>query len=184
MQKSFELIYQKGYQSTSIDDIIATTQVTKGAFFYHFKSKEEMGLAIIRELMSPDMISFSTIHLKNPGNVRTNIYKMMESLLLKNDFFKVEYGCPLVNLIGEMSSRNLSFQKSLKLIILAWQAEIETALLEAQKEGSISKEHDSKKISQFIIANYSGARYLGKVYGKTSYKTFLEEFKKYLNCLS
>jgi TetR/AcrR family transcriptional repressor of nem operon len=51
LQKAFELIYVKGYQTTSIDDIIATTQVTKGAFYYHFKNKDEMGLAIINEIL-------------------------------------------------------------------------------------------------------------------------------------
>lgn len=51
LRKAFELIYEKGYQTTSVDEIIATTQVTKGAFYYHFKTKDEMGLAIINELM-------------------------------------------------------------------------------------------------------------------------------------
>ncbi|RAJ08805.1 TetR family transcriptional regulator [Chitinophaga skermanii] len=41
LQKAFELIYVKGFQTTSIDDILATTQVTKGAFYYHFKNKDE-----------------------------------------------------------------------------------------------------------------------------------------------
>jgi len=49
LRKAFELIYRQGYQATSIDEIIATTAVTKGALFYHFKNKEEMGLAIINE---------------------------------------------------------------------------------------------------------------------------------------
>jgi TetR/AcrR family transcriptional regulator, transcriptional repressor for nem operon len=40
LQNAFQLIYVKGYQSTSIDDIIATTHVTKGAFFHHFQNKE------------------------------------------------------------------------------------------------------------------------------------------------
>jgi len=53
LQKSFELIYAKGYQNASIDDILATTQVTKGAFYYHFKNKDEMGIAIINELLEP-----------------------------------------------------------------------------------------------------------------------------------
>ncbi|PRY52769.1 TetR family transcriptional regulator [Arcticibacter pallidicorallinus] len=112
IQKSFDLIYQKGYQATSVDEIIATTQVTKGAFFYHFKNKEEMGLAVISEIMSPRMSKFSTAYLRKGGDVRTNIYKMLEALLLKNDFFKVEYGCPLVNLIEEMSAHNQAFKKT------------------------------------------------------------------------
>lgn len=32
LKKAFQLIYPKGYQATSIDDILATTKVTKGAF--------------------------------------------------------------------------------------------------------------------------------------------------------
>lgn len=184
IQKSFELIYKNGYQSTSIDDIIATTRVTKGAFFYHFKSKEEMGLAVIKEKMSPSMVAFSTAVLKNPGNVRINLYKMMEALLLKNDFFIVEYGCPVVNLVEEMSAINSAFQKSLKRVIVNWQAEIESALSLAQDNGQMSKEHDPKKIAQYITANYGGVRYLGKLFGKTSYKNFLQEFKKYLNSLN
>jgi TetR/AcrR family transcriptional repressor of nem operon len=181
IQKSFDLIYKKGYQSTSIDDIIASTQLTKGAFFYHFKTKEAMGLAVIKEKMTPGMVAFSTALLRSPGDVRTNIYKMMEALLLKNDFFIVEHGCPVVNLVEEMSAINPTFQKSLKRLILNWQSEIENALAEAQVNGQISKDHDIKKIVQYITANYGGVRYLGKLFGKSSYKTFLGEFKKYLD---
>ena len=50
LEKAFELIYERGYQNTSIDDILATTGVTKGAFYYHFQNKDEMGLAIIHEI--------------------------------------------------------------------------------------------------------------------------------------
>jgi TetR/AcrR family transcriptional repressor of nem operon len=55
MKNSAQLIYIKGYQSTSIDDILSSMQVTKGAFFYHFKNKEEMALSFLKELMYPGM---------------------------------------------------------------------------------------------------------------------------------
>ena len=42
LEKAFELIYEKGYQATSIDDIIAKTKVTKGAFFYNFKNNTQI----------------------------------------------------------------------------------------------------------------------------------------------
>jgi len=53
LTKAFELIYVRGYQTTSIDDILATTKVTKGAFYYHFRNKDEMGLAILQEILKP-----------------------------------------------------------------------------------------------------------------------------------
>lgn len=183
IQKSFDLIYKRGYQATSIDEIIATTQVTKGAFYYHFKTKEEMGLAVIKEKMTPDMDQLPINILKEPGDVRNNIYRMMEALLLKNDFFIVEYGCPMVNMVEEMSALNPAFNKALKRLVVKWQGEIEHALLRAQESGQISKDNDLKKITLYVTANYGGVRYLGKLFGKSAYKNFLQEFKKYLDSI-
>lgn len=39
---AYRLIISKGYEETSIDEIIAEAQIAKGTFYYHFKSKEEM----------------------------------------------------------------------------------------------------------------------------------------------
>jgi TetR/AcrR family transcriptional repressor of nem operon len=180
LQKSFELIYQKGYRSTSIDEIIATTDVTKGAFFFHFKNKEEMGLAVIKDLMTPRLLPLLGNHLKKPGDVRDNIYKLMKSVL-ESDFFIVEFGCPIVNLIEEMSAQDQTFRKELSRIIVMWQTEIESAIIEAQESGQISKDNSPKKIAQYFSANYAGARYLGKLFGKSAYTTFLQEFKRYLD---
>lgn len=38
-------IREKGYAATSVDDLCARAGVTKGAFFYHFKSKDALGVA-------------------------------------------------------------------------------------------------------------------------------------------
>lgn len=59
LQKAFELIYEKGYQTTSNDDILKTSNLTKGAIYYHFKNKEVMGMAIINELLKPTLSNSS-----------------------------------------------------------------------------------------------------------------------------
>jgi TetR/AcrR family transcriptional repressor of nem operon len=41
------VIRTKGYAATTVDDICHTAGVTKGSFFHHFKSKDELGLAAI-----------------------------------------------------------------------------------------------------------------------------------------
>ena len=84
LQKSFELIYRKGYQSTSIDEIIATTQVTKGAFYYHFKTKDDMGLSLINELLYPGMYKVMIKPLEEGKDPIKGIYEVVENLL--NDF--------------------------------------------------------------------------------------------------
>ena len=42
LDAALELFYEDGYDKTSINDIIKKVGVTKGAFDYHFKSKEEI----------------------------------------------------------------------------------------------------------------------------------------------
>jgi len=42
------LILDHGYAGVSIDQIIRQLEVTKGAFFHHFKNKNELGRALIR----------------------------------------------------------------------------------------------------------------------------------------
>jgi TetR/AcrR family transcriptional repressor of nem operon len=42
---ALQVIRTKGYDATTIDDICAAAQLTKGSFFHHFKSKEELGVA-------------------------------------------------------------------------------------------------------------------------------------------
>lgn len=45
LESARDVIRTKGFTATSVDDLCKTAGVTKGAFFHHFKSKEELGVA-------------------------------------------------------------------------------------------------------------------------------------------
>lgn len=49
---AYRLIISKGYEETSIDEIIAEARIAKGTFYYHFKSKEEMLEALINMMIT------------------------------------------------------------------------------------------------------------------------------------
>lgn len=84
LEKAFEIIHKKGDQTTSIDEIIATTMVTKGAFCYHFKTKDDMGLAIIDEILKPTMQTAFVETFQNSTDPIKEIYGLIKSLLLDN----------------------------------------------------------------------------------------------------
>ena len=52
LQAAFREVYRYGFQSAGIDTILAATNVTKGALYYHFESKEALGHAIIEEIIA------------------------------------------------------------------------------------------------------------------------------------
>ncbi len=184
LQKAFELIYINGYQATSIDDIIATTKVTKGAFFYHFKNKEEMGLAVINEMMQQTMGKMLLEPLLTAENPLMAIYHMMEYLLMQEPYLQIKYGCPTNNLIQEMAPLNENFGKALTKIMDDVLQSIEKAVERAKSLDLVRADVNSKQVAIFVSASYGGIRNLGKLYENADYyRAYLNELKDYLNGL-
>ena len=48
------LVFQHGFAATTIDRVLEGTGLTKGAFFYHFKTKAARGQALIERFASRD----------------------------------------------------------------------------------------------------------------------------------
>ncbi|TPG43972.1 TetR/AcrR family transcriptional regulator [Flavobacterium pectinovorum] len=184
LQKAFELIYSKGYQTTSIDEIIATTQVTKGAFYYHFKTKDEMGVAIIEEILKPTMLGNFIKPIENSENPIEDFYNMISYLLLEDPLLDVKYGCPVGNLTQEMTPWNNQFSKALSELVDQWMLTIEKAILRAQTLGLIRKDVNGQQVAFFVMSGYWGIRNFGKLKDSNScYIVYLKEFRNYLNSL-
>lgn len=49
-----ELVLELGFASTSIDRVLEGSGITKGAFFYHFPSKAELGRALVERYAARD----------------------------------------------------------------------------------------------------------------------------------
>lgn len=184
LQKSFEIVYVKGYQSTSIDDILSSMQVTKGAFFYHFKNKEEMALALIKELMYPGMREKLIAPLEKSTDPINDINKLMANLLDDKVYFDARYGCIMVNLIEEMAPLSAIFNNVLKHLVNQWVEAMRSCLETGQKNGLINRHVDPAEVANYIVSGYAGARNMGKIFGTKSYDTFLKQFKIYMSNLA
>ena len=182
--KAFELIYQNGFQLTSIDTIIATTNVTKGAFFYHFKNKEDMGLALIQEVIKPTMEEGFVKPLAHASHPAQAIYALMEHLLLKAPFFQVQFGCPAVNLTSELAATSESLSKALHAVMNQCLGAVRNSLRQGQATGTIRVDVDPNAVADFVLVGYSGIRNMGKLFGIDSYHTYLTELKRYLDELT
>jgi TetR/AcrR family transcriptional regulator, transcriptional repressor for nem operon len=184
LEKAFELMYVKGYQSTSIDEIIAQVAVTKGAFFYHFKNKEEMGLAMIEELMSPAMRRAFVEPLQQSIDPVMDIYAAMKTLLFGIPTLRIEYGCPAANLVQEMSPVNAAFGQALSKLTNDWKTALATCIENGKETAIIRPEVDGVAVAYFVMSGYWGVRNFGKLYlDAACYTAYLKELKRYLRSL-
>lgn len=184
LQKAFALSYAHGYQTTSIDTILAEIGVTKGAFYYHFKNKDEMGVAIIEEILKPTFLSSFTEALAAEKNPLEGIYNLIENLLLNEELLRVECGCPVANLVGEMTPWNGPFTQALRSLTEDLTREM-TALLERGKaDGFVGSQVAARETVLFILSGYWGVRTLGKLEESPAvYTSYLKGLKQYLQSL-
>jgi TetR/AcrR family transcriptional repressor of nem operon len=160
LQAGFQEVYRSGFQSASIDTILAATNVTKGALYHHFDSKEDLGHAIIEEIIAKltrDKWSRPLQRAKNPIDTLIGIVQVT-SVRPKD----VKGGCPLVNLAQEMSALDEQFRKRLETIFIAWQEGIATALRRGQSQGTVRRDLVPEETAGFLIAMYEGYVMLAK----------------------
>ena len=162
LQAAFREVYRYGFQSAGIDTILAATNVTKGALYYHFESKEALGHAIIEEVIAEITRDRWVLPLqrskdKNPVDALIGIVQAIPARPRE-----VRSGCPLVNLAQEMSQLDEQFRKRLERIFHAWQEEIAMALRRGQSQGTVRRDLVPEETSRFLIAMVEGYEVLAK----------------------
>jgi len=162
LQAAFREVYRYGFQSAGVDTILAATNVTKGALYYHFESKEALGYAIIEEVVAKLtcdrwMLPLQRSEEKDPIDALIGIVRA-----IPHRPRDVKSGCPLVNLTQEMSQLDEQFRKRLERIFHAWQEGIAMALRRGQSQGTVRRDLVPEETASFLIAMVEGYEVLAK----------------------
>jgi len=162
LQAAFQQVYRYGFQSAGIDTILAATNVTKGALYYHFDSKEALGHAIVDEIIAKLVSDRWLLPLerskdKDPVDVLIGVIRGIPTR--PRD---VRGGCPLVNLAQEMSPLDEQFRKRLERLFVAWQEGIATLLRNGQSRGTVRRDLNADEAASFLVAMVEGYEVLAK----------------------
>jgi TetR/AcrR family transcriptional repressor of nem operon len=185
LEAGFNEIYEHGFQATSIDEIVAKANLTKGAFFSHFHSKNELGYALVDEVVKEitlDRWVRPIAAYKNPvQGIISRFRKIIESTKEEH----IGLGCPLNNLVQEMSSVDPVFREKLQAIMLLWIDETEKYLKKAQAEGYLKKEVNARHVAEFVVMVEEGSFAMVKnLRDKKVYWALYESLKQYLETIS
>lgn len=162
LQAAFREVFRTGFQSASIDTILAATNVTKGALYHHFDSKEDLGYAIVEEIVAAlnrDRWLLPLERSKDKDPIDALIGRVRAIPTRPKD---IRGGCPLVNLAQEMSQLDEQFRKRLERIFQGWQEGIVVALRRGQHEGTVRRDLVPEETASFLIAMVEGYEVLAK----------------------
>lgn len=162
LMAAFDEIYSYGYQSASLSNILKNTGTTKGALYHHFKSKKELGLAVLDEVICASYrASWIEPLLKTDDPITTMTKLLIGSgdQMTDEDVYR---GCPLNNLAQEMSPIDADFRERTRQAFTEWQEAIEQALDRGKFAGNVEKDLDSKSLALLMVATLEGCMGLAK----------------------
>jgi TetR/AcrR family transcriptional repressor of nem operon len=107
LDAAMHIIRSKGYSATTVDDICHHAGVTKGSFFHHFKSKEELALAAAQHFSDMADSLFASApyrHAQDPLE-RVLGYVDFRASILNGELY--EYTCLLGSMVQETYATTL-----------------------------------------------------------------------------
>ena len=185
LDAAFVEIYHNGFQKANIDEILAKTGMTKGAFYSHFETKDDLGYALVDEVLKEMTLNRWVRPLAAYRNPVEGIISRFRKIIETTPDEHMKFGCPLNNLVQEMSSINMVFRDKLNAVLRLWIAETEKYLKKAQVEGYLKKEVNTRQVAEFVVMVEEGSFGMVKnLRDKKVYWSLYESLKQYLESIS
>lgn len=99
-----QLFYQHGFEHTSFARIADAVKISRGNFYYHFKSKDEILEAVINRRIDTTCKMLDT--WKSEGSTPVDRIRRFIDILLVNQNKIMRYGCPVGTLCTELAKLN------------------------------------------------------------------------------
>lgn len=104
IQSADQLFYRQGFDHTSFADIAADVNISRGNFYYHFKSKDEILDAVIQVRLATTKAMLDQWECESPAPT-ARIVTFIE-MLIRNQTDIMAYGCPVGTLCNELAKLN------------------------------------------------------------------------------
>src|SRR5437899_3648762 len=161
---ALRLMHVHGYHATSLDDVLRESGVGKGNFYYHFRSKEELGFAILDQIVTGFVERTLEPCFADPADAPlSQIRCFLDRVVQAQRDRQCRGGCAMGNLASELSDVHEGFRKRLASVFTTWHARLAEALAEAKRRGQVSADCDSDAAARFLVASLEGAILLTKL---------------------
>ena len=183
IEAATHLIHLKGYQNTSVDDVLNAAGVGKGNFYYYFKSKEDLGYAILDRVIDAFLERGLEPCFTDPATSRlTQVRCFLGRVRDAQHERNCVGGCVFGNLAAELSDVHEGFRARLTGLFTRWRARLTQALDEAQQRGEVTEACRPDAVGHFLVASLEGAILLTKLTKDiTVMDRCVEEMNRYLS---
>ncbi len=156
LDAAFFEIYDHGFRSASLNEIIRKAGCTKGSLYHHFPDKHALGLAAVAEHTDAHIGQTWIEPLARTNDPLTSVRLII--LRYANETLGIDplRGCPFQNLTQEMSGLDEDFQSYFATLFGRWRGAIAAALAKGQANGTVRKDIDPECVATLVVASHQG----------------------------
>jgi TetR/AcrR family transcriptional repressor of nem operon len=163
VRKAAPLFNQKGFEGTSLSDLMEATGLQKGGIYRHFSSKEELAVEAFDYAWQKAVSGRLDGVVELPDAV-DRLKRMVENFVHKRSGL-VPGGCPLLNTAVEADDGNPILRARARRALQAWTERLTKVISAGIKKRQICRGVDTRKLSQRIIGSLEGALLISRLTG-------------------
>ncbi|RCV49411.1 TetR/AcrR family transcriptional regulator [Marinitenerispora sediminis] len=161
LRAALELFWSRGYEATSMADLVAHLGIGRASIYATFGSKRELyqrALERYAEIRDPDPV----VMLSQPGPALPAVRALLESFARQAVSEEGRRGCFVVNTAVELAPHD---ERAARSVAASWRA-IETALVSAlvraRAQGELAEDRDPYSAARLLLVLLQGIRVVGK----------------------
>jgi TetR/AcrR family transcriptional regulator, transcriptional repressor for nem operon len=176
--KAMRLFWHKGFEATSIQDLVTHLGINKQSIYDTFGDKKKLYLLALNKYHFGSEMYFNTLYSEN-GTVREAFRAFFQAVVEGSFHDADKKGCFLQNAAVELAPQDEEIKKICLAGMSSFEKRFGDLIRKGQQSGELSKTLEADSLATFFFAIFNGLRVIGKI---TQDKTQLENIVK--NALS
>ena len=176
------LFWERGYEATSLQDVVLRARVRSGSLYYFFRTKEDLLLAVLDhyvDLLWPAVIEPAFGRTADPIERIFSILNGYREGLVYTGF---THGCPIGNLALEVSDDYPRAREKIARNFDGWRKWIRKCLEEAA--GRLPADTDGERMAMFVLSLMEGAVMQARAHHSLEpFDASVAELRQYFNRL-
>ena len=181
LDATIKVVRTKGYNATRIEDVCAEAGVTKGSFFHHFKSKDDLALAALEhwKARSGDLFANAAYHRAADPLARVLAYVDFRKTLLTGEL--AEFTCFAGTMVQETYATNPQLRAACESSICGHTKTLEADIEAAMRKYGVTEEVTAQSLARHTQCVIQGAFILAKATGSAAVAAeSIDHLRRYL----
>lgn len=159
LDRALELFWQRGYESTSMADLVEHLGVNRASLYATFGTKHDLYLAALDRYSRTN--SFVE-RLSQPGPVLPAVRAVVELYVEQAEKDQKRCGCMVVNAAVEVAPSDPAVSRVVSRNWHAMELALISALTRAKAQGELAADADPTALGQFLLVLLQGMKVVGK----------------------